>query len=61
MIRKYQRTCPFCHQLCQGFEGNNLFCGCNSKFYWYYKLWLNRNTGEEKKESEKEDEQRKTD
>ena len=50
--RKYRKVCPFCKSICEAYTGSNLFCNCNAKFYWTDKVWLNRNTGEEVKESE---------
>ena len=49
---RYKRKCPWCGEVCEGYEGNNLFCRCFAKFYWEDKVWLNRNTGEEIWESE---------
>ena len=50
MIRKYQRTCPFCFELCEGFEGGNLLCGCNAKYYCQF--WLGRQKSEEQQDSD---------
>lgn len=44
---RYQKECPFCHSICESHEGANLFCSCNAKYYYWDKVWLNRNTGEE--------------
>ena len=46
-MSRYKRICPWCGNICEGYEGNNLFCKCFAKFYWEDKVWLNRNTGEE--------------
>lgn len=50
--RRYKKTCPFCKSVCENFIGSNLFCNCNAKYYYFDRVWLNRNTGEEVKESE---------
>ena len=50
--RRYKKTCPFCETVCETFIGGNLFCNCNAKYYYFAKVWLNRNTGEEVCESE---------
>ena len=47
MRNRYQRKCPWCGEICEAYEGNNLFCKCFAKFYWEDKVWLNRKTGEE--------------
>lgn len=52
MRNRYKKVCPFCKSVCESFEGSNLFCKCNAKYYWEDKVWLNRNTGEEVWESE---------
>lgn len=54
---RYKKECPFCHSICKGFIGGNLFCRCNAKYYYEDKVWLDRNTGKEVWE----DEQRKAD
>ncbi len=56
MIRKYQRTCPFCFELCEGFEGNNLLCGCNAKYYWNSQFWLERQKSEEQQDTDRNEE-----
>ena len=47
MIKQYKRQCPFCKRICYGYEGSNLFCGCNAKYYWQDQVWLDRKTGKE--------------
>ena len=49
---KYKKVCPFCKAVCENFIGANLFCNCNAKYYYFDKVWLNRNTCEEVWESE---------
>ena len=43
---KYAKECPFCKSTVVGVLGINLICDCNAKYYFFDKLWLNRNTGE---------------
>jgi hypothetical protein len=52
---KYERVCPFCEAKCWNFVPCNLFCNCNAKYYYFDKVWLDRNTGKEvwDKETEK--------
>ena len=52
---RYKKVCPFCKSVCENFKGSNLFCNCSAKYYYFDKVWLNRNTGEEIWESEKKD------
>ena len=49
---RYKKVCPFCKSVCENFKGSNLFCKCNAKYYYFDNVWLNRNTGEEVRESE---------
>lgn len=49
---RYKKECPFCHSICEGFIGGNLFCRCNAKYYYEDKVWLDRNTGKEIWENE---------
>ena len=49
---KYKKVCPFCKAVGEAYKGNNIICACGAKYYWTGKVWLNRNTGEEVKESE---------
>ena len=43
--KRYKKACPFCGEACENFDGLNLFCGCNAKYYYFDKVWLDRNTG----------------
>ena len=49
---RYTMVCPFCKTLGKAYKGNNIICSCGAKYYWTGKVWLNRKTGEEVKESE---------
>ena len=49
---RYKKECPFCHSICESTIGVNLFCNCNAKYYYWDKVWLNRNTGEEVRDHE---------
>ncbi len=54
--RRYKKICPFCGAECENFEGSNLFCNCNAKYYYFDKVWLDRNTGKEVWENKEESE-----
>ena len=58
MKEKYTKTCPFCNRENTNFVGGNLYCDCNAKYYYYDKVWLNRNTGEEIRDEAKNDVER---
>lgn len=51
----YKRTCPFCDTSIIAPIPQNLFCECGAKYYYFDKVWLNRKTGEEVFEKEKND------
>ena len=40
------RVCPFCGKTHDSSAWVNTICTCGSKYYFIYKLWLNRNNGE---------------
>ncbi len=54
--RRYKKICPFCRAECENFEGSNLFCNCNAKYYCFDKVWLDRNTGKRVWDKDEEDE-----
>ena len=41
----YSKKCPFCGAERSMSLGCNIICGCNAKYYYNERLWLNRNTG----------------
>lgn len=51
---KYAKECPFCKSTVENLLGCNLFCACGAKYYFFQHAWLNRKTGEEVFEKEKE-------
>ena len=58
MKETYTKICPFCNREWTNFVGSNLYCDCNAKYYYYDKIWLNRNTGEERIDEGKNDVER---
>lgn len=51
---KYSKKCPFCGRIVWGHVGCNLFCNCFAKYYVRDKVWLDRKTGAEIYDHEKE-------
>lgn len=48
----YSKKCPFCGAERSASLGRNIVCGCNAKYYYRERLWLNRNTEERLYEDE---------
>ena len=48
---KVKNKCPFCGNIVErSAEYFNGFCSCGAKYYPEDKIWLNRKTGEERKD-----------
>ena len=52
IIHRYSKKCPFCKTMNTTILGANIVCDCGSKYYFFEKFWLNRNTGEKVVEKE---------
>ena len=43
----YEKECPFCHKKHRQLKNCKIMCDCNAKYYYQDKVWLDRNTGKE--------------
>lgn len=50
MSRTIKHQCPFCGEWVKHYDICNGFCSCSAKYYSHNKVWLNRKTGETRKD-----------